>query len=138
MSSQFDVCFGEFLSFENDYARALEHLKRSIAAIVREGRGVENYYIGKGSGQGPIDAIYRRFDAKKTNWGLTEDWALYQSTSFSKVGRLEDELNQYFMARDPARCLNSGLGSAGRPSTQPKHFIYIALSRSCKKSFKFK
>ncbi|OMH39689.1 hypothetical protein [Motiliproteus sp. MSK22-1] len=127
--NQFDVQFGEFLSTAVDYDVALEHLKRSISAICRSGRGVTYYYIGKGSGSNATQAIYRRYKNKKTDWELTEDWALFESTSEHLVSELESTLNDHYMRNDPNRCLNTGGGSAGRPSSQPNHYIYLALRR---------
>lgn len=126
---EIEVQFGEFLSTESDYKTALQHLKRSISAICRNGRGVTSYYIGKGSGLNAIDAIYRRYKDKKTDWELTEDWALFESISEHLVSELEETLNEHYMRNDPSRCLNSGKGSAGRPSSQPNHYIYLALRR---------
>ena len=126
---QFEVQFGEFLSTAVDFDGALEHLKRSISAICRQGRGVTCYYIGKGSGSDATEAIYRRYDDKKTNWELTEDWALFESISKHLVSELEETLNEHYMRNDPQRCLNSGKGPAGRPSSQAKHYIYLALRR---------
>ena len=126
---EIEVQFGEFLSTEQDFVKALEHLKRSISAICRRGRGVTKFYIGKGSGSNAIEAIYRRYDNKKTEWELTEDWALFESSSKHLVEELESTLNEHFMRNDPKRCLNSGKGSAGRISMQAKHYIYLALKR---------
>lgn len=125
----FTVEFGEFLDTETDFDAALEHLKRSISAIVREDRQVTRYYIGKASGTSAVAAIYRRYDDKKTANALTEDWALYESPSAHSVAALEDALNDYFMKKHPHRCCNTGKGSAGRPSQQPKHYIYLCLAR---------
>lgn len=79
--NSFQVIFGEFLFTESNFDTALEHLKRSISAICREGRNVTYFYLGKGSGSNGTEAAYRRFDDKKTNWELTEVWALYESRS---------------------------------------------------------
>ncbi|MCB1909397.1 MAG: hypothetical protein KDH15_18695 [Rhodocyclaceae bacterium] len=128
-AGSFEVQFGEFLAEELPYREALEHLKRSIAAIVREDRGVTAFYIGKGSGTNPIDAIYRRYDRSKHAEEFTEDWALYASPCARTVSDLEGRLNDYFMKRDPKRCTNEGKGSGGAPSAQPTHYIYLALRR---------
>ena len=125
----FEVQFGEFHAEELPYAEALAHLTRSIAAIVREDRGVTAYYIGKGSGTNPIQAIEKRYDLKKRMAEFTEDWALYSSPCARTIKGLEAELNDYFMKRDPKRCTNEGKGSAGAPSAQPRHYIYLALRR---------
>ena len=126
---EFEAVFGEFLSTDHDFNRALEHLKRSISAICRRGRGVTYYYIGKGSGSNATEAIYRRYTNKKTNWELTEDWALFESRSKHLVSRLEERINEHYIKNDPQRCLNAGTGSAGRPSSKSKHYIYLALRR---------
>jgi len=125
----FEVQFGEFLSTAGDFESALAHLKRSISAICRKDRGVTGYYIGKGSGSNATEAIYRRYKEKKTDWELTEDWALFESPCENLVAILEERLNEYYMKNDPQRCLNTGKGSAGRPSSQPRHYVYLALRR---------
>ena len=126
---EFEVAFGEFLGAEQNFETALEHMKRSISAICRRGRGVTKFYIGKGSGSTAVEAIYRRYKDKKKSWELTEDWALFESNSSHLVSLLEDAIVEYYMRNDPNRCLNSGKGSAGRPSSKSKHYIYLALRR---------
>lgn len=128
--SEFEIQFGEFLSDEPNFDAALSHLKRSISAICRSDRGIAAYYIGKASGVEPIGAIYRRYNGKKTSNMFTEDWALYESHCDNTVGMLEDALISYYMRIDPRRCTNEGTGSAGRPSDQPRHYIYLVTRRT--------
>ncbi|MBN7820539.1 hypothetical protein [Bowmanella yangjiangensis] len=123
------VEFGEFLKAGKNFDELLEHLKRSISAICREGRGVTKFYIGKASGTNATDAIYRRYDSKKSEWELTEVWALFESNCSYLINNLESNLNEHYIKNAPDRCLNTGKGSAGRISAQPKVYIYLSLKR---------
>lgn len=107
----------------------LPTLRRSIAAICRNDRGIGGWYIGIASGVDYWHALTRRVDDYKLSVGISRMYLLYQSTSERYTRSLERSLEQEFRALDRVPSLNRTGGGGGRPSEQPLFFLYLAVRR---------
>jgi hypothetical protein len=106
----------------------LEALTRSVAAFCRSDRRVRKLYIGIASGIDAISAMDRRYDAYKSEHGVNEMIALYQSSSEAFCRDVERYLEKYVSERN-ANILNRTGGGGGRPSSGPNYYVYLAIKR---------
>lgn len=122
------VNFREDLAVTGGRLAVLESLIRITAATCRRDRTVRKFYIGIASGDTMHAALRRRHDDYKKEHGINEMVLLYQSTSRRFCAEVEDYLITYYVQKN-APIINRRAGRAGRPSNQPYHYVYLAVSR---------
>ena len=106
----------------------LNPLVRKISAVCRQDRTVQNFYIGIASGVDYERALARRVDNYKELNGISEMILLYQSSSQRFCREVESYLIEYFLERN-LNIVNRRGGRAGRPTSQPYSYVYLAVSR---------
>ena len=106
----------------------LECLKRVTSAVCRSDRTVRHFYIGIASGETMQEALQRRHDDYKKEHGINEMILLYKSSSRRFCAEVEDYLITYFVEKN-APIINRRGGRGGRPSSQPYHYVYLAVLR---------
>jgi hypothetical protein len=104
-------------------------LRRSIAAILRDGSGYVRLYIGIASGADHWFALSRRFDQKKKDASVTRMYLLYRSSSLRNTTELERRLIDHFSEIFTEDALwNSTGGGGGRRGMGPNYYLYLAVS----------
>ena len=124
-----------FSSADNGHD-VLVRLQRTVQQLALEDPEIRHFYIGIGSGTDYHAALKRRYDGKKKDWRITHMIALYRNRSQQVCREVEAELETYFqtvnhdmvaMDEDMPGIMNGRGGGAGRPSSQPWHFVYLAV-----------
>ncbi|MBL8306374.1 MAG: hypothetical protein JNM33_06735 [Rubrivivax sp.] len=118
----------EELSVSGGKFAVLETLTRTVAAVCREDSTVRKLYIGIASGPDASSALKRRFDKYKKDQGINEMILLYESSSQAFCREVERYLETYFSDNHPDIINRTG-GGAGRESSQPWHYVYLAVRR---------
>jgi hypothetical protein len=118
----------EELSVTGGKVAVLETLTRTIAAVCREDSTVRKLYIGIASGRDAESALKRRFDQYKQDQGINEMIVLYESSSQAFCRDVERYLEKYF-SENHADFINRTGGGGGRESSQPWHYVYLAVKR---------
>lgn len=124
-----DVVYREELSVTGGRHAVLETLIRTVSAVCRADRTVRHFYLGIASGRNPDHALSRRVDDYKEANEISEMILLYQSSSQRFCREIEHHLIQYYLERN-ASLINRRAGRAGRPTTQPYSYVYLAVCRA--------
>ena len=121
----------------------LDKLERTVKRLTQDDPTVRQFYIGIASGPDPKFAMQRRYDDKKRAWGITHMIAIYRSRDQPLCRYVEGCLEQFFqhvnqvmvtMDGEPPDILNGCAGGGGRNSSQPWHYVYVAVERAGKKA----
>lgn len=92
---------------------------------------VEKVYIGIASGDNADSAMKRRYDKFKKDEGINEVIAIYKTPSEKHCKDTERMLVKdaklYVKPFAPQKVINRAAGGAGRPSRQPRFYVYLAL-----------
>lgn len=104
-------------------------LRRRVGSFAREDYNVRDIYIGIASGTDYEHALWRRYDYRKHEKGITEMIAIYRSSSQQSCRDVERQLEKHLAQEYSDRRLNRTGGGGGAPSSQPYHFVYLAVKR---------
>ena len=99
-------------------------IKQRVGGYINGGK---KFYIGICSGQDREKAMKRRADGYKKDNNISKMVMLYETDSQQAVGKIEEELVEYYRRKLPDQCINRTGGGAGRPSKGPKYQLYVAI-----------
>ncbi len=123
-----ELIYREELSVSGGKYSILQNLIKTVAAVCRNDRTVRKLYIGIASGRDPRSAMKRRYDKYKQDEGINEMILLYQSSSQRFCRDVERYLEKYF-SDNHSNIINRKGGGGGRRSSQPYHYVYLAVQR---------
>lgn len=123
-----DLNYREELGITGGRHDILETLIRTVSSVCRSDRNVRHFYLGIASGTSPQHALARRVDDYKEANDIDEMVLLYKSSSQRFCREVENYLISYYLARH-ASIINRRAGRAGRPTTQPYSYVYLAVCR---------
>jgi hypothetical protein len=112
-----------------DRTKILVTLRRKISAYSRNDDKVRKVYIGIASGVNYTHALWRRYDDFKHSHGINEIIAVYKSSSQSSCRYVERDLTDFYERNFADRLINRDAGGAGRPTSQPYNYVYLAIQR---------
>ena len=114
--------------FTGHASQVMSTLNRSISAILRQDRQWSGFYIGIASGIDYWRGLTRRVDDYKLQNGVKRMYLLYETSSQPMLRSIERQLEARYAQLRPASILNRTGGGAGRPSSGPKFFLYLAVA----------
>ena len=128
----------EYINHNDDSVDVLRKLEKTMMTIAREDPLVRSFYVGIASGTDYRQALRRRFDRTKKRWGINLMVAIFETPYQPHVRYAEGCLDRHFrplhrsvIEVDPllndAEPLNGTGGGGGRNSSQPFHYIYVAV-----------
>ena len=88
---------------------------------------VEKVYIGIASGDNDVSAMKRRYDKFKQEEGINEVIAIYETSDDKDCRDTESKLVKHGKSYASDKVINRKPGGAGRPSSKPRFYVYLAL-----------